>query len=134
MSNLKYLVENNPYVAKDIFDDQGRLLCFAMIDLVPSAPWSGLWIRQDWLDELGMEIPSTIDEWEKVLYAMKDLKGVAPLGINFNSFYGVQTNYPSLSSVSLSPFAHGQECVRILIGLIRGENVTRKPTSLFICG
>lgn len=93
MPNLKYIVEHNPDVAKDIFDDQGRLLCFPMIDIVPSAPWSGLWIRQDWLDELGMEIPTTIDEWEKVLYAMKELKGVAPLGINFNSFYGVQTNY-----------------------------------------
>ena len=93
MPNLKYLIEHNPDVAKDIFDDQGRLLCFPMIDIVPSAPWSGLWIRQDWLDELGMEIPTTIEEWEKVLYAMKELKGVAPLGINFNSFYGVQTNY-----------------------------------------
>lgn len=93
MPNLKYLIEHNPDVAKDIFDDQGRLLCFPMIDIVPSAPWSGLWIRQDWLDELGMEIPTTIDKWEKVLYAMKELKGVAPLGINFNSFYGVQTNY-----------------------------------------
>lgn len=93
MPNLKYVVEHNPDIAKDIFDDQGRLLCFPMIDIVPSAPWSGLWIRQDWLDELGMEIPTTIDEWEKVLYAMKELKGVAPLGLNFNSFYGVQTNY-----------------------------------------
>lgn len=34
--------------------------------------------------------------------------------------------YPSLSSVSLSPFVHGQECARILIGLISGENVSRK--------
>lgn len=34
--------------------------------------------------------------------------------------------YPSLSSVSLSPFIHGQECARILIDLIRGENVSRK--------
>lgn len=83
MPNLKFLVDNNPDIAKDLFNDEGQLLFFPQIDIVPAAPWSGLWIRQDWLDELNMEIPTTIEEWDKVLYAMKELKGVAPLGINF---------------------------------------------------
>lgn len=34
--------------------------------------------------------------------------------------------YPSLTSVSLSPFAHGQECARILIEIIENRNVSRK--------
>ncbi|MBQ2615139.1 MAG: extracellular solute-binding protein [Clostridia bacterium] len=29
-------------------------------------------IRKDWLDKLGMEVPTTIDEWEKVLVAFRD--------------------------------------------------------------
>lgn len=29
-------------------------------------------LRQDWLDELGMETPVTIDDWHDVLKAFKD--------------------------------------------------------------
>lgn len=29
-------------------------------------------IRQDWLDKLGLAVPTTIDEWEKVLIAFRD--------------------------------------------------------------
>jgi putative aldouronate transport system substrate-binding protein len=32
----------------------------------------GYFIRQDWLDELGLDTPSTIDDWENVLTAFKD--------------------------------------------------------------
>lgn len=93
MPNLKYLCDNNEDIKKDVFDDEGRILSFPQIDIVESSPWSGIWIRQDWLDELGMGIPVTIEDWDETLRAMKELKGVAPLGINFNSFYGVETNY-----------------------------------------
>lgn len=34
--------------------------------------------------------------------------------------------YPPLTSVSLSPFIHGQECARILIEIIENRNVSRK--------
>ena len=102
MPNLKYLVDNNPDIAKDLFNDEGQLLFFPQIDIVPTAPWSGLWIRQDWLDELNMEIPTTIEEWDAVLYAMKELKGTAPLGINFPLWYGVETNYMFAASYECS--------------------------------
>lgn len=32
-------------------------------------------IRKDWLDELGLKVPETIDEWETVLKAFRDQKG-----------------------------------------------------------
>lgn len=41
--------------------------------------------------------------------------------------------YPPLTSVSLSPFIHGQECARILIEIIENRNASRKthiPVSL----
>lgn len=93
MPNFQYLCETYADIGKDAFNDEGRLLSFPQIDIVESAPWSGIWIRQDWLDELDMDVPVTIEDWDKTLRAMKELKGVAPLGINFNSFYGVATNY-----------------------------------------
>ena len=36
---------------------------------------TGLMLRQDWLDELGLEVPTTIDEWHTVLTAFRDEKG-----------------------------------------------------------
>lgn len=37
--------------------------------------YSGLMIRQDWLDELGLQSPETIDDWYNVLTAFKEKKG-----------------------------------------------------------
>lgn len=34
-------------------------------------------IRMDWLSELGLSVPETIDEWETVLTAFKEKKGIA---------------------------------------------------------
>lgn len=93
MPNLQYLCETYEDLEKDIFNDEGRILSFPMIDIVPASPWSGIWIRQDWLDELDMDIPVTVEDWNETLHAMKELKGGSPLAVNFNSFYGVQTNY-----------------------------------------
>lgn len=93
MPNLRYLCETYEDIGKNVFDDEGRILSFPQIDIVESSPWSGIWIRQDWLDELGLDVPSTIEDWDKTLHAMKELKGGSPLAVNFNSFYGVQTNY-----------------------------------------
>lgn len=40
--------------------------------------FSGQMIRKDWLDELGLQLPETIDEWEIVLKTIKEKKGVIP--------------------------------------------------------
>ena len=32
-------------------------------------------IRKDWLDELGLAVPETLDEWHTVLTAFKEKKG-----------------------------------------------------------
>ena len=47
-----------------------NLLC-ASGDL-PDLVTNGLWIRQDWLDELGKEIPTTTDELKTVLELFRD--------------------------------------------------------------
>ena len=39
----------------------------------------GPMLRKDWLDECGLEIPYTLDEWEVVLTAFRDRYGIAPL-------------------------------------------------------
>jgi len=93
MPNIKYLRENNPDLNRDFIDDTGKMGALPMVDIIPSDPWSGLWVRQDWLDELGLKVPATMDDWDAMLKAMKAAKGVAPLAMNVTQWYGVATNY-----------------------------------------
>jgi len=98
MPNIKWLRENNPDINRDIVDDEGRMYFFPMIDIVPSHPWSGLWVREDWVKKLGLEMPETIDDWDKMLRAMKDAYGIAPLGTSLTASYGVRTNFAFAAS------------------------------------
>lgn len=52
---------------------------FIMIDDILKAS-SGPYIRKDWLDTVGLDIPETVDEWEEVLVAFRDtFDATAPL-------------------------------------------------------
>lgn len=42
--------------------------------------WTGAIIRKDWLDDAGLEMPKTLDDFEKVLAAFKERDGVLPVG------------------------------------------------------
>ena len=47
---------------------------------------SGIIIREDWLDDLNLSMPETIDEWHSVLTAFKEEKGAtAPLSLDLNA-------------------------------------------------
>ena len=78
MPNYKALLEANPQVAKTLMDDEGNYLYFTVINPLntdlekASVTWWGLMMRQDWLDNVGMEAPATIDEWYEVLTAFKE--------------------------------------------------------------
>lgn len=78
MPNYKALLEANPQVAKTLMDDDGNYLYFTVINPLntelekASVTWWGLMMRQDWLDNVGMEAPTTIDEWYDVLTAFKE--------------------------------------------------------------
>ncbi len=77
----------------------------------------GPFFRKDWLDELGLELPETIDEWEIALRAFKEQKGAeAPLGITPDALginaligaYGVQWRfYQDNGQVKFGPFEPG---------------------------
>ncbi len=76
--NLKAYFESHPDIAKACRTDEGHYYCFPFIrgdeGLLNTI---GLMIRKDWLDELNLEIPTTIDEWHTVLTAFKNEKGCA---------------------------------------------------------
>ena len=51
-------------------------------------PVYGMIIRKDWLEDLGLSMPETVQEWHDVLKAFKEKKGAsAPLSFSASSFY-----------------------------------------------
>lgn len=79
--NLKKYLSENPDIDRMVKTDNGTYFAFPFIRGEDGLCYTvGSFIRKDWLDELGMEVPTTIDEWQDVLVAFKEEKGaVAPL-------------------------------------------------------
>ena len=83
----KYLAEN-PDIDKMIKTDDGNYFAFPFIRGEDKLCYTvGGFVRQDWLEELGMEVPTTVDEWHDVLTAFKEEKGAeAPLCFDWTNF------------------------------------------------
>lgn len=76
MPNLKAYLESDPEVARQIINDDGLYAWAPMIRAIDSPlVFGGNMIRQDWLDELGLEQPTTIQEIEDILLTFKEKKG-----------------------------------------------------------
>lgn len=84
--NLKKYLQAHPEIDKQIKTDSGSYYVFPFIQGDEALlTYQGPIIRKDWLDELGLQVPVTIDDWHTVLTAFKEKKGAAaPL-----SFLGV---------------------------------------------
>lgn len=97
--NLKKQLEENEIYKKQASTDSGALYGFPSLNVGKYRTFGGLIIRKDWLDDLGLEMPETLDEWENVLRQFKEQKGAkAPLtftsgnistSYHFNNIYDV---------------------------------------------
>jgi putative aldouronate transport system substrate-binding protein len=71
--NLKKLLSDHPDWRRMIVTDEGDIYCFPFIRSDPLLlTFTGIAIRGDWLDKLGLKMPTTIDEWHTVLKAFKE--------------------------------------------------------------
>ncbi len=77
MPNFKQIIEDYPTLAKDIRLDDGEYTFLSTFydiydeeDRMASST-NGLTLRQDWLDAVGLDVPTTMDEWYEVLTAFK---------------------------------------------------------------
>ena len=82
MPNLTNIYENCPQLAKQASTEDGKYIAAGKIDTCemtgeqPIISYTGgFLIRQDWLDELGLKVPETVQELEEVLVAFKEKKG-----------------------------------------------------------
>lgn len=90
--NLFGYLKENPEIDKLAKSDGGNYIGFPAISGDESLSVSaGLCLRKDWLDEVGLPVPETIDEWETVLTAFRDEKNAtAPLSYEYTQFdFGV---------------------------------------------
>lgn len=72
--NLKQLLLDTPGLQEQISTDDGTIYCFPEIRLDPiTRSNSGMAIRQDWLDEAGLPLPVTIEDWYNTLTTFQDL-------------------------------------------------------------
>lgn len=97
--NLKKYVLEDPEVMAQSVSSDGHLYVIPMLTAMRTA--MGYMVRQDWLDELGLETPVTVDDWYNVLTAFKNAKGIAPLFLdrawenyynNFSDAWGIEVN------------------------------------------
>lgn len=73
--NFKKAMGKVPSLERDLKTDSGLIYAFQMIEETIQPPYGGPIIRKDWLEDLGLEVPVTISDWETVLRAFKDEKG-----------------------------------------------------------
>lgn len=68
------VLEDNPQYQKEIVTPDGNMYGFPYIEqmkglVMTSGP---LLINQNWLDQVGLDLPTTVDEFTEVLYAFKE--------------------------------------------------------------
>jgi len=74
--NLKARLKSNSQWDKLVKTDDGSYYVFPFIRGDPKLLYTqGLMMRKDWLDDLGLQPPQTIQEWHDVLVAFRDKKG-----------------------------------------------------------
>lgn len=93
--NLNKFLNDNPDIMKQVRTDTGSMYMFPFIrgdELL--LVYNGPMMRADWLKELNLEVPTTIEEWENVLKEFKDKKGAsAPFSYEHSKTPNVGTLY-----------------------------------------
>ena len=71
--NFKNLFVRYPEVKKQISTDAGKMYCFPWLNFYDvQLVYMGHIIREDWLNNLSLEMPQTIDDWYNILTAFKE--------------------------------------------------------------
>lgn len=90
--NYKAMREWSDVHMKETITDVGNIAGMRFVTSYPGEPpWTGLGIRQDWLDQVGLPAPVTIDDWYNALTAFKEQLGkpnslmLPPTGFYYSS-------------------------------------------------
>lgn len=87
LKDYNALRNRDSYTLKCTTTASGRVAACYDIYTKKQGPWMGLQLRKDWLDELGLKVPVTYDDWENMLTLFKEKKNAyAPLCIGANGY------------------------------------------------
>jgi putative aldouronate transport system substrate-binding protein len=86
--NISAYLKANPDIDKMIRTDNGSYYNYPMIRDEKNRFSTVTMIRKDWLDELGLSVPETFDEWHAVLTAFKEKKNATPLSFETGFLLG----------------------------------------------
>lgn len=99
--NYSKVLQEHPDWEKQTITDQGKHYTFALFygeDWLTC--WYGPQIRKDLLDQAGLPLPETIDDWDRTLYAFKEMGVPYPLSVTgkdlqsvFSGAFGVAEGY-----------------------------------------
>ena len=112
--NFKKLISDGGKYA-EVYDkgsktDSGEYFAFPCFNTGDIRTFGGPMIRKDWLDELGLEVPETMDDWTTVLRAFKEKKGaVAPLTGVANYFTGGDNSFNGAYNVGKRLYLDGDK-------------------------
>lgn len=82
MPNYKAALDSDSSFWQDSLTQEGALPSANMLFATDEGATIGMMIREDWLNEVGMDVPVTYEDMEAVLAAFKETYGVAALGLN----------------------------------------------------
>lgn len=71
--HFRDFITADPEIEKLMRNDDGQILAFTQVRTVKTAS-QGPVVRKDWLDELGLPVPETLDDWHAMLTAFKEQK------------------------------------------------------------
>lgn len=75
MPNFTALYNANSDVRKALITNNGYIAGFPKLLFTPEGTPGGMVARKDWMDELGLDIPTTYDDYHEMLTAFKNEKG-----------------------------------------------------------
>lgn len=90
--NYWYHISQYSECLTSLITDEGYMASLAILYKDAGAESRGLLIRKDWLDQLGLEVPQTIDQMHDALVAFRDNYGTQGVA-NYEDFgFGFDTN------------------------------------------
>lgn len=98
--NLKKIIDDYPGLRELITAPDGHIYALPSLNAVQSTVGSSQFINQEWLDEVGMEVPTTTDEFYEMLKAFKGIAdegaGEVPFTFRFeNNINGINGMFGS---------------------------------------
>lgn len=107
MPSYYAFLQENPDINKKVHSDTGNLWGIGGVTLDSPAEW-GPMIRQDWLEEAGLDTPITLADWEEALTAFRDNghPGLILMNTGYPDFFG--NAYPVLSAFGVTGIGTAQ--------------------------